>query len=199
MVKNGTLADQQNALRNLATEALELVRILEEVDDLLELLLRFVDAGDIVERHPADLLGQQSCARFAEAHGLAAAGLHLAHEEHPDADQKQHREPGQQDIEQRRRVLLARRGRDPHALVLQGGDEAWVLRRVGRERAAVAEVTGDGLALDVDRCNLPAVDLGDEVGVRQLLLRAATARTLEDVEESDQQKADDHPKREIFA
>jgi hypothetical protein len=60
-------------------------------------------------------------------------------------------------------------------------------------------MAGDRLALDVDRRNLPAIDFGDEVGVRQLLLRATTARTLEDVEESDQQKADDHPKREIFA
>ena len=42
-------ADQQHALRDLAAEALELLRVAQELDDLLELLLGLVDAGDVVE------------------------------------------------------------------------------------------------------------------------------------------------------
>ena len=80
-------ADQQAALRDLAAEALELLRVLQELDDLLELDFGLVDAGHVVEGHPADLSRSAAGPALAEAHGLAAAGLHLAHEEDPDADQ----------------------------------------------------------------------------------------------------------------
>ena len=63
--------------------------------------------------------------RLAEAHGAAAAALHLAHEEDPHADQQQHREPGDQDAEQRRHVLVGRRGVDLHALVDQPRRRGW--------------------------------------------------------------------------
>jgi hypothetical protein len=86
MVKNGTFAspamerassvlpvpgraDQQHALRDLAAEALELLRVAQEVHDLLELGLRLVDAGDVVEGDAALLLGQQLRLGLAEAHG----------------------------------------------------------------------------------------------------------------------------------
>ena len=88
--------DQETALRNLAAQALELMRVLQKFDDFLEFLLGLVDAGDILECDAAGLFGQQPRARLAEPHGLAAARLHLAHEENPDADQQQHREPRDQ-------------------------------------------------------------------------------------------------------
>src|SRR5581483_6182937 len=78
-------ADQQTALWNLAAEALEFLRILQELDDLLELALGFLDAGDVVEGDAAGALIEETRLRFSEAHGLAAIGLHLAHEEDPDA------------------------------------------------------------------------------------------------------------------
>jgi hypothetical protein len=103
MVKNGTLAspatarasqrlagagraDQQRTARNLAAEPLELLRIAQELDDLLEVLLGFVDAGDILEGHAAMPLGQQLGLGFAKAHGPPRAALHLAHEEDPDTE-----------------------------------------------------------------------------------------------------------------
>src|ERR1043166_5621624 len=43
-------AHQQDALRNASTELLELLGLLEELDDLLQLFLRFVDARDVLER-----------------------------------------------------------------------------------------------------------------------------------------------------
>ena len=52
-------ADQQHALRDAAAEALELLRIVQELDDLLQLLLGLVDAGDVVEGDAAMRLGEQ--------------------------------------------------------------------------------------------------------------------------------------------
>ena len=127
-------SDQQTSLRNLAAEPLELLRILQKLDDLLELLLRLVDAGDVLEGDPARLLGQQPRPALAKAHRLAAAGLHLSHEEHPDADQQQHREPGNQHAPDRRRTVLGRLGADANAVLLQLADE---VRIVGREGETV--------------------------------------------------------------
>ncbi len=74
-------SDEEDALGNAAAEALELLRFAEELDDLLELFLGFIDAGDILEGDLLLLHGEQAGAGFAEAHGLVAAGLHLAQEE----------------------------------------------------------------------------------------------------------------------
>src|SRR3546814_20805769 len=98
-------ADQQTALRDLAAEALELLRVAQELDDLLQLLLGLVSAGDVVEGDATDLLGQQARLRLAEADGLAAAPLHLAHEEAPHADQHQHGQPGDHQAGQETDVL----------------------------------------------------------------------------------------------
>src|SRR5215472_12382540 len=43
-------AHQQDALGNAPAEFLEFLRLLEELDNLLELFLRFIDAGDVFER-----------------------------------------------------------------------------------------------------------------------------------------------------
>ena len=112
-------AHQQHALRDLAAEPLELLRVLQEFDDFLQFALGLIDAGDILERHPPLLLRQHPRAGLAEAHGPAAARLHLAHEEHPDADQQQHREPRQQIMQQRIDIAVFRLGDHPHVLVGQ--------------------------------------------------------------------------------
>ncbi len=90
MVKNGTLAspaiarassvlpvpgraDHQHALGNLAAELLELAGILEEVDDLADLLLGLIHAGDVGEGDVDLILTEQARAALAEGHGTAAA------------------------------------------------------------------------------------------------------------------------------
>ena len=65
-------ADQQRALGNLAAEPRELGRVLQELDDLLQLLARLVDAGDVVEGDLAFLLRQHLRAALAEAHRAAS-------------------------------------------------------------------------------------------------------------------------------
>jgi hypothetical protein len=64
-------ADEQHAARDLAAEPLELLRIAQELDDFLEILLGFIDAGDVGEGDPAMRLGQKLRLRLAEAHGAA--------------------------------------------------------------------------------------------------------------------------------
>ena len=88
-------ADEQHAARNLAAEALELLRIAQELDDFLEVFLGLVDAGDVLEGDAAMRLGQQLGLRLAEAHRAAGAALHLAHEEDPDAEDQDHRQPAE--------------------------------------------------------------------------------------------------------
>ena len=44
-------AVEEDALRHARAERLELPRVAQEVDDLLQLLLRLVEAGDLVPRH----------------------------------------------------------------------------------------------------------------------------------------------------
>src|SRR3546814_15670090 len=75
-------ADQQRALWNLAAEAVELGRVLEEIDDLGQFLTRLVDACDIVEGDTPLLFIEQLRPRLAKAHrALAGSVLHLAHPE----------------------------------------------------------------------------------------------------------------------
>src|SRR5262249_33846676 len=42
---------QEHALRNASAELLELLRLLEKLDDLLQFFLCFIDTGDVLERH----------------------------------------------------------------------------------------------------------------------------------------------------
>ena len=191
--------DQQHALRDLAAEPLKLLRILQVLDDLLELLLRLVDAGNILEGDAPDLLGQQPRSALAEAHRAAAAALHLAHEEDPHADQEQHREPGDQHAEQRRHVFVDRRGGDPHALVGQPADQVGIVRRVGRERAAIGEMAADVVALDRDVGHLAAIDVVEKIRKGEGGLRSSAGRGLEQVEERDEKQPDDDPEGEILA
>ncbi len=92
-------SDEQDALGDAAAKTLELLGLAEELDDLLELFLGFVDAGDILERDLLLLHGEQAGTRLAEGHGLIPAGLHLAHHEHEEAEQQQDGQGGNRGVE----------------------------------------------------------------------------------------------------
>ena len=61
-------ADEQHAARDAPAEPLELLRVAQELDDLLQVLLGLVDAGDVLEGDAAMRLGQELRLRLAEAH-----------------------------------------------------------------------------------------------------------------------------------
>ncbi len=192
-------ADQQAALGNLAAQPLELLRVLQEVDDLLELGLGLVDARDVLEGDAAVLLGEQAGARFAKAHGAAGTALHLAQEEDVDADQHQHGQPADEDRAEVH-ALLGRPGIDPVDVLDQQRHQLLIDRRaghVGRELlhavARLAEAAGDGVALDADILDLALLDGAHEVRVRDRVGGRPRRPTLEDAVEQRQQENDDDP------
>src|SRR5581483_851851 len=162
-------AHEEDALRDAPAELLELLRLLQELDDLLQLFLRFVDARHVLERDLLLRARRQLRLALAERQRLVAAALHLAHEENPEADHQENRRPR---IEQRGpgtggRLLRA----DGDAALEQLVREAIVLgRRVGRKLLALFRVSGDVLAGDRDGGNLSVVDLAHEIGERPLLI-----------------------------
>ena len=64
-------ADEQHALRNAAAERRVLLRVLQELDDLLELLLGLVHAGDIREAHLHVVFGEDAMLAARERHHAA--------------------------------------------------------------------------------------------------------------------------------
>ena len=85
-------ADEQHAARDAAAELLELLRVAQKLDDLLQILLGLVDAGDILEGHTALRLLKQLGLRLAESHRLAGAALHLARHVDPHAEEQHQRQ-----------------------------------------------------------------------------------------------------------
>ena len=122
-------ADHQHAARNLAAELLELARVLQEVDDLADFFLGFVDAGHVGERD-VDLVLVRAAARGScrttWRPAPPAAALHLAHEVDPDADQQQDRERGNEQLHQER-LPLRRRRAERDAVLLQRADQRGVV------------------------------------------------------------------------
>ena len=112
-------SDEEDALGDAAAEALELLRFAEELDDLFELFLGFVNAGDVLEGDLLLLHGEQAGAGLAEAHGLVAAGLHLAQEEEPEAEEEGEGRDGDQQAEP---LVLA--------LILDGDVDAVIAERL---------------------------------------------------------------------
>ena len=88
---------EQHALGDARAERLELLRVLEELLDLVQLLDRLVHAGHVLEgdlrrvgRHPLR-------AALPEAHHLRAAALHLVHEEDPEGEEEDERQQVRED------------------------------------------------------------------------------------------------------
>ena len=93
-------AHHEHALGDLAAQPLKPGRVLQELDDLGNLLLGFLDACDVLESHGGLVRVEQAGAAAAEGHGTAPAAhaaLHLAHEIQPDADQQQERQQVEQE------------------------------------------------------------------------------------------------------
>ena len=127
------------------------------------------------------------------------AGLHLAHEEHPDADQQQHREPGQQVVQDVVAVILGL-GDDAHTLVGQLLHQRRVIGGVGLERRVViGHLTGYRPSLDHNVVNAICIHVAQEVGIRDLLRAALLTPWLKQVEQHHQQQGNDHPECEVAA
>ena len=83
---------QEHAFRNPRAERLELLRVLEELLDLVQLLHGLVRTGDVLEGDLRRVGGHALRPALPEAHHLGAASLHLVHQEDPEPDQEDERE-----------------------------------------------------------------------------------------------------------
>ncbi len=86
------ITQQQHAARNLRAQRLELVRVLQKVNDFLQLLLGLVHAGDIGEGDARLRVGKPAGAAFTEGHRLPRSALALAHDKNPEADEQEQRQ-----------------------------------------------------------------------------------------------------------
>jgi hypothetical protein len=189
---------EQNAARDLAAEPLELLRIAQELDDFLEILLGFINAGHVGKGHPAMCLGQKLRLRLAKSHGAAGAALHLAHEEDPDTEDEQDRQPGDQVSDQSVRTVDLRPCGDRHVAFVQSVDETGITGRVGlKPGRGIGVIARDPLADDRHVTDTPRINILEELRIGDVTPRSALARTLEHVEQCDQQERDDCPKGKI--
>ena len=192
-------ADQQHALRDLAAEALELLRIAQKLDNLLDFLFRLFDPGDVLESDAAGAFGQQAGARLAEAHGTSGPRLHLPHKEYPNGDDQDDRQPGNEDGEQRVHLLVLGLRADTDLFLDQAINQLRVHRARQFEGAAGAQHALDLVALDDDVADVAVLDLAEEIGIRHLARRIPVGTALEQIEQGDQQHADYQPHGEISA
>ena len=85
-------ADEQHATGNASTKLLKLARILQEINDFSDFFFGFIATGDVSKCGRVVGFVEQACFAFTKAERTAfAAALHLAHHEHPRADEQQDR------------------------------------------------------------------------------------------------------------
>src|SRR6266487_6474540 len=159
-----------------AAQPLELLGVLQEVDDLFELLLRFVRARDVGERHLGRVAREQLRLRLPERERPVPALLHLAqHEDQQTEDQQIGEEAEQEHAE--RLLLLARshvdspgaqRG-DPGVARLERQQRGEVVEVAPADRHGGLEAAFHLLTLsDFDGVDVALVELLGELGVRDV-------------------------------
>ncbi len=192
--------DQQHAARDAPAEPLEFSGIAQEFDDLLEILLGLVDAGDVLEGDAPMRLGQKLGAALAEAKRFSAGALHLPGQEYPYADQGDEGQPRDQQRHEPGDVVRLRTRRDGYALAVEPLDQAGIIGRIGVEGPSAArlrEGAVDLRTLDDDIAHIALVDFGEQLREGDVLRGRARARILKQREEGEQQKDNDHPEGEI--
>jgi hypothetical protein len=192
-------ADHEDALRDLAAELLELARVLQEVDDLGDFLLRLLDPGDVGEGHIHLILAQEARAALAEGHGPPPSGcaLHLPQHVDEDHDEEQRRRELQQKLRHEIR-LLRRTALDGDVRLRQRTDQG---REVGLgivslELGLVLSDPIDHLALQDDRFDAARLNVVQEARVTHFLGLADRGHIA--AEHRQQHQHDHHPQQDIF-
>ena len=192
-------ADQQHAARNLTAEALEFLRITQEFDDFLEILLGFVHACNVIERHAAMGFRQKLGLGFAKAHRTTRAALHLPHEKQPDAENEEHRQKRAEIAQETGGTVAFGTRHDGHVLALQALHQAVIddggIGLKGRAVFGIGSenpVTGDGHV-----ANSPGIHIAKKLGIRNFPRTRLRRRCLEHAEQCDQQEGNHGPQGEI--
>src|SRR5438046_255491 len=146
--------DEQGALGKPAPQPLELLRIFEEVDDLLELLRRLVAARRVGEGDLRRVAREQLRLGFPEGERPVSALLHLPQHEDDEAEDEQVRQEAEEEYAERL-LLLTRPHVDalllerlyPLGAGLERQQRREMLRRAPPDRDGVLEVAFDLLPL----------------------------------------------------
>src|SRR4051812_43327522 len=194
--------DEQRAFGQTPAKLRELLRVAQELDDLLQLLLRLVGTGDIREGHLRGVPGEQLRLRLAERERLRAASLHLSEQEQIEADEQQPRQKVEDVCRDRRPSIF---GFDDHGMLVQAVDFGLRIlhRKAHVELRHVAAVVRNR-RLEFARDVLPRLDLhlADVVAVELgLVLGIADERSLlgpraGQLNERDGNEQDEEPERE---
>ena len=124
-------AYEQDALRDLAAQDLEPAGILQKLDDLLQFLLGFIDAGYV---RKADLrlpLHVHLCLAFSYGHKTFAWLAHPPKQKEPEPQKEQDRQdPGQEGHQ----PCGLRTDRIPHALFSEFLDKVGVVLKTHRRK-----------------------------------------------------------------
>ncbi len=91
-------ADQQDPFRDVSAERRVFLRVLEELDNLLEFLLGLVHAGDVGEAHFHIVFGEDAMLAARKRHDAAFGAAHASEEEAPDGKQQQQRDDPAEDF-----------------------------------------------------------------------------------------------------
>ncbi len=167
-------AVEQHALGDPGAQGLELLRVLQELLDLVQLLHGLVYPSHISEGDLGRVHRHSLGARLAEAHHPRAAALHLVHQEDPEGEEQQEG----QDVGEQREDAAAALALDlvVDLVSLQRVLEL-SLRGVGVEEArlvlvAVLLLDLEGVVLGLERhlLDLAVLHLGDELVVGGLFL-----------------------------
>ena len=185
--------DEQRALGNLAAEFREFGRVLQELDDLLQLFARLVDAGDVVEGYPPLLFGEHFRARLAKAHrARSVAFLHLAKHEESNAQDEDER----QRLDEQKNPDIACLGGLAvifDAIVVEQLEQFGIADQICAEWVAVRQRAGGAFFGQHDVLDAALDDLFAELGIGQRGARGLrrTAEHRGD-EEHGKQNADHH-------
>ena len=160
-------SDQQNTLGNATANGGEATGLAQEIDDLLDLFLRFVDTGDVGERGDARLLV-----------GLTRPALESQNTTRRGAIQREPEDREKPGAEQNRAVVVGRLFRrrphvDAHAFADELGYERRVRRHVVGRRGrphhtSVVERDPQLVALDHHLRDHAAIEVAQQIGKSHL-------------------------------
>ena len=172
-------ADEQHALGNAAADARVLLRVLQELDDLAQLVFRLVDARHVPEPHLDVVFGGVDLRAAArERHHAAFGAAHAAEEEAPERDEEEERNDP---AEQLAHPAVGDLAGVLHAVLLEILDELGILD-ADADKAAPLGALGLQLALDAilgdrDFLNLALAHARLELAVRDRLAACSEKNT----------------------